>query len=290
MIPRENAYPGVAGFRGPALGYALVEVVVASLVAGIVLVGALLALSGALKSAVWASRAAQATALAQDLMDEILTTSYRDPDQPPLWGVEEPSANTRASFDDVDDYDGWTESPPQARDGSVLPGWDGWQRQVSVRNVDPNDLAKELAPNDDRGVRRIRVVASYQGAVLADLIALKTSAELSPQVDGSPSEATGAKPPGNQAPVAMATGTPLSGAGQVTVRFDASASRDPDGDPLAYTWDFGDGSLGTGVQPVHTYTNPSAETILRTATLTVSDPYGARATDRITITLFPKAP
>jgi len=289
MIPRRGAldYELIAGQS--RMGYALVEVVVASLVAGIVLVGALLALSGALRSAVWASQAARAASLAQDLMDEILTASYRDPDQPPLWGVEEASANTRASFDDVDDYDGWTESPPQKRDGTPLAGLAGWQREVTVRNVDPDDVTKELATTDDRGLRRVRVLVSYQNRVLADLVSLKTSAELKSRSDGSASSATAAKPPGNQPPRAVATGTPLSGAGQVTVQFDASASRDPDGDPLDYAWDFGDGGLGMGVQPVHTYMNSGRETVVRIVTLTVSDPYGGRATDRITVTLFPAA-
>jgi len=40
----------------------------------------------------------------------------------------------------------------------------------------------------------------------------------------------------------------------VSVAFDGSASTDPDGTIASYSWDFGDGSLGTGVQPSHGYT------------------------------------
>jgi len=35
--------------------------------------------------------------------------------------------------------------------------------------------------------------------------------------------------------------------------FDATPSHDPDGDKLAYTWDFGDGSTASGAKVTHTY-------------------------------------
>ena len=48
------------------------------------------------------------------------------------------------------------------------------------------------------------------------------------------------------------------------VRFDGGNSYDPEGDPLTYLWDFGDGNTGTGVQPSHTYQDAGAYPVLRT--------------------------
>jgi PKD repeat protein len=70
----------------------------------------------------------------------------------------------------------------------------------------------------------------------------------------------------NNPPVASPTATPTSGPAPLPVQFTANAS-DPDGDTLAYSWDFGDGTTSTEANPLHTYA--TAGTYV--AWLTVSD-------------------
>jgi len=52
------------------------------------------------------------------------------------------------------------------------------------------------------------------------------------------------------------------------VNFDASDSYDPNGDALTYTWNFGDGTMATGIETSHTF---AAGLNSSSVTLTVSD-------------------
>jgi hypothetical protein len=76
----------------------------------------------------------------------------------------------------------------------------------------------------------------------------------------------------NQPPTADANG-PYYGDEGSPVTFDGTGSSDPDGDPLTYDWDFGDGSpiaYDAGPTPSHTYDDNGVYDIC----LTVTDPGG----------------
>ena len=61
----------------------------------------------------------------------------------------------------------------------------------------------------------------------------------------------------NQPPVARALVTPAFGATPLGVQFSGTTSSDPEGQALAYSWSFGDGSApSTLAEPIHFYFGP----------------------------------
>lgn len=61
--------------------------------------------------------------------------------------------------------------------------------------------------------------------------------------------------PDNAAPVARAGKDLVVKVGEV-IAFDATASRDPDGNIIAFNWSFGDGGKAKGIKPIHAYHHP----------------------------------
>ncbi len=87
--------------------------------------------------------------------------------------------------------------------------------------------------------------------------------------------------PTNRAPIAIIAAGISAATVNTALNFDASPSSDPDGDPLSYTWNFGDGTSAlSGVTTAHTFTSAGTYTV----TLTVSDGKASATTTR-TITV-----
>ena len=77
---------------------------------------------------------------------------------------------------------------------------------------------------------------------------------------------------GERDPVAIVNG-PYSGQVGVPIAFSSAGSSDPDGTIVAYSWNFGDGTVSANANPSHAYTVAGAYTV----TLTVTDNDGRTA-------------
>ncbi len=87
-------------------------------------------------------------------------------------------------------------------------------------------------------------------------------------------------PTSNESPVAVISATPTSGTAPFIVNFEGDASFDPEGLPLRYAWEFGDGNGSTLPNPTYFYEEPG----LYLVTLTVTDPSNLTGSADITIT------
>jgi len=110
-------------------------------------------------------------------MSEILSQQYIDPGPNATFGPEPgetTSPPSRVNFNDADDYNNWSESPPQNKDGTVIPNFTGWTRNVSVCWVSPGDLTTPVA-TADTNVKRITVTVQHNHVPVASSVAIKTN-------------------------------------------------------------------------------------------------------------------
>ncbi len=83
----------------------------------------------------------------------------------------------------------------------------------------------------------------------------------------------------NQPPVALSAADTTTGDVPLTVHFTSAGSADPEGLPVTYAWDFGDGTTSTQANPTHLYTTAGKYTVR----LAVSD--GVNTTNAIPLTI-----
>lgn len=83
----------------------------------------------------------------------------------------------------------------------------------------------------------------------------------------------------NNPPTAVAAANPSAGQAPLTVNFSSAGSSDPDSDPLAFGWNFGDGAGSNAANPSHTYTIPGSYA----AILNVNDGRGGVAFDTVMV-------
>ena len=115
--------------------------------------------------------------LARELMAEISAQPFADPQTgTATFGIEsgEAGTGTRALWDDFDDYSGWQDSPPQAKDGTVMADLTEWKRQVRIERV--LGTANLTPSGSETGLRTCVVIVTRNGVVMARLASVRSDA------------------------------------------------------------------------------------------------------------------
>lgn len=166
-------------------GLTLVEVAVSTVIVGVMLVAALETLGAVLRSQRLNAARLTGPGLAHEIMGEILSLPYEDPENPggSIGTDSGESSSDRTAFDDVDDYDNWSENGPEGKDGAGYSDYTGWERDVQVDWVNSTTLA---VAGSDTGLKRITVTVTDPDGVETQISALRSqlsSLEQSPAVD-----------------------------------------------------------------------------------------------------------
>ena len=218
-------------------GIGMMEVLVATVIVGVLMVAALRALGAAVRANMFIANQAKALMLADELMMEIVQTDYNDADAEDRIGRElGESGATRAAFDDVDDYDTWSSSPPTDRNGTAKSDYSGWARRVEVGYVDNGDPNAEfLSPTAKTGVKKIRVKVLFDGEELLQLESLQTERWISALAAADATDPDPI-PVFNAPPRAEFRADKVAGPGPLDVSLDGTFSSDPEGEILQFNW------------------------------------------------------
>jgi hypothetical protein len=115
--------------------------------------------------------------LARGLMSEILQARYLEPGVNVWFGLDDgESALVRATWDDVDDYNGLSECPPATKSDAAITGAAGWTRKVAVAYVQPDN--PNQTSSTDTGLVRITVSATSPTGVTTTLQALRSDGSI----------------------------------------------------------------------------------------------------------------
>ena len=129
-------------------GVNLVELIISIVIISIACTGVLLIFAQTVRHSADPMIQTQALAIAEAYLDEILARQITDPSGGDTGGVE--AGETRSTYDDVNDYNGLSNTPPQDQSGAVAdfapfdnqPDLAGYQVDVTVTaNVAVNGVA-----------------------------------------------------------------------------------------------------------------------------------------------------
>ena len=155
-------------------GFTLIEAMMAVMVLGIAAASVLLPfISGAAVRAEGINRTLAAR-LASDLMEQILRLPFHDPDGGSSVGPE-PGETGPSSFDNIDDYHGYTESQGQVKDAAGVVFTDSvyanFSRNVTCEYVYVPPQQAESDPSKCEFIR-VKVQVNQSGKQMAAVVRL----------------------------------------------------------------------------------------------------------------------
>jgi MSHA pilin protein MshD len=121
-------------------GFTLIDLILVIIIVAIAIPPMLTLFIQAVSGSTFGVTVSRANALASTLREEIQSKKWDESAPPPSLILGPETGESRATFDDVDDFDGLDESPPRDSQGAILAGFTGFRQQVSVCYVANTDF------------------------------------------------------------------------------------------------------------------------------------------------------
>lgn len=148
----------------------MAETIVSTLLVGMVLVGTIQVVGPTVRSGSVMADKLVASNLARELNEEISTKYFTSPLLDDVDSMGAAVGENRSTYDDIDDYHGVSNSPPQNSAGTPMAHLSGWSRVVKVVHVDLDDPSVESGSYT--GLKRVTVTVSKDGVQLAQVVSL----------------------------------------------------------------------------------------------------------------------
>jgi prepilin-type N-terminal cleavage/methylation domain-containing protein len=143
-------------------GFTLAEVLVAVILIGIAIASLLAANISFTRANGAATNLSTAEFLLEQIRELTATLPVIDPDGGSTFGAEE---GAMADYDDLDDFDGSTFSPPINADRTALTEFAGFRQNVTIENVSPANF-QQVEPDHSTNFVRVTVTVSLNSKPL----------------------------------------------------------------------------------------------------------------------------
>lgn len=157
------------------IGGTLVEVVVAALISGVLLVPVLKMLGYTATSYSKQAILDRANLLSVELMSEILSKDFQDRSGSFSLGPD-PGESLRLDFDDLDDYHKLNEQPPTKPSGAEIPGAAQFRRFTTVQYSDSAGIegSPAQATFSQSSLKQITIEIYFRDKLIKTLYAIST--------------------------------------------------------------------------------------------------------------------
>jgi type II secretory pathway pseudopilin PulG len=145
-----------------ASGFTLLEASLVTVIIGVGVVGMLQLLASGTAANADGAELSMGMNLARNVREMSLSLSFTDPTTPTRWGLDSGESLSALSFDDLNDLDGATFSPPLDARKQRLNDLTTWSQTVTVQTVSPDWLTLDVTRGTEPAAR-VTVIVQHHG-------------------------------------------------------------------------------------------------------------------------------